>query len=516
LLRNLLFNLTGRVVPIVIAVVCIPIYLRYVGVSGYGIVGIYQSIAILAGVFDFAFSNTINRELARRRAPADGFADDTGAVFRTLELFAWGVAAALAVALMLAAPYLVNGWIGREKFPDHDIVRCVQLIGWLLLLQAPVGFYGGCLYGLHRHGLLNALTVAGSILSAALAIGALVFVSAKVETFLVAQFIGRAILLAALATAAYRVLLREAVHRQFKASLATFKRLWRFAVSMNGVGLLTLLSSQADMLVLTRVLPGDALGYYTVARTLAQGFFALAMPMYQTAFPQLTKMVASKDIGSVIRTFHRYCQLLAILLIPAGLVTIAYSEELLVLWTRDPALADGAALTLSLLVAGSVLSGLNSMMSAVQMAYGAVRVVLRVGLCFVGLIFPTLVLLANLYAGQGAAFGLLLVNIITILLSAGITLTSLLKGQFTSWLVRDTLVPIAGAIAAVVVVELAVPGPPGSPAAIVSLFLSAVVSLIVTAGLLPAVRGGIVEGSVKAWKLVPQDLWARGRNGGPS
>ncbi len=502
MLRIFIFNLSGRIILVAISLVSIPIYVKYVGVANYGIIGIYNSIASLAAVFDVAFSNTINRELARRTSLSTDPAD-TGAVFRSLEIFAWVLAASFAIALAAGARPLVDDWIGAGKYPNEDIVGAIQLMGLLLLLQAPISFYGGCLYGMHKHGLINAINIAGALLSSTFAIATVIFVSPTIKGFFIAQFAGRAALVSGMASAAYFLLVREIGWKTLRASTKVWRRLWRFAIGMNGIGILGLIANQADMVVLSRLLSATALGNYTLARTVSQSLVTLAMPAYQSAFPQLSRTVSAQDSAASAHTFHRFSRFLALIIIPPGVVICGFSEEVLILWTHNPTLAASAWVTLSLLSAGSMLYGLSCMISAVQMANGAVKMMLILGALFVVLLVPALIFMVHIFAQAGAGLAWLIVNLAVVWASAALTLRRYMAGETLNWLTKDILVPMAAVALPVAIARVVFSGPAGSTSALATLVTLAATTPLLCAGVVPEGRAIIVaalDSGVRALK----------------
>lgn len=472
-----------------IPVLSVPIYVRYIGVANYGVNGIYGSLSMLAGIFDVAFSNTISRELARRGA-SGAQPSEVGGIFRTLELFAWGVAAILALLVAAGASLLVNDWIGSQKYSDQDLVATIRLMGLLLLLQAPVSFYTGCLFGLHRHGLINVINVAGALVIAALSICAVVFISPTISAFFIAQFIGRIGLVAAIAIACYVLLVRDVGRESLRATLSTWRKLWRFAIGMNGIGVLTVIVTQADIVILSRPLSATDFGYYTIARTVSQALVILAVPAYQSAVPQLSRLANTAATAELAHTLHRFCQYMALVLIPPGIVICLFSQEVLMLWTRNPLLAGQAGLTLSLLAAGSMIYGLGYMLSALQLAAGAVRLMVLLGVFFAALLVPALVLLVHYFGAPGAASGWLAVNVIVIGFSAIITLRRHVPGEINRWVTQDILLPLGAAALPALLLKLVVAGPPGSRSAAVALLLAAVLAVVLTGLVLPEVRAG--------------------------
>jgi O-antigen/teichoic acid export membrane protein len=487
LLRIFAFNMSGRLALLLISLVSIPIYVHHLGVANYGIIGIYNSLTTLAAVFDVAFSNTINRELAYRLGSDDSRAE-VGAIFRTLEIFAWLVAAALALLLIGAARPLVDHWIGAGKYPGQDLVGTVRLMSALLLIQVPMSLYGGALYGLHRHGLINGISVIGTVATTLLSIYTVAFLTPSVDAFLTAQAAGRTCTILVMGSCVYRLLRRALGTGAWRGSLLHWQRLRKFTLGMNGVGLLSLLSTQADMMVLSRLLPAEPLGAYAVAKTAAQTLITLATPAYQSALPQLSRYANSAHFPQLLQSFHRSSQYLALVLIPAAVVLMAFPAEILMLWTHDAEIGFGVPRTLSLLAAGCMLYGLSYLNSALFMAHGAVPQLLWLGMLFVGLLVPLLLGLVPLLMSEGAGLAWLAVNVVNFLVGAVLLLRRFLPGEAARWLCRDLLIPLLASVIPVVLVKSMLDAPAGSQAGALSLLTGACSAFMLTLLMLPEGR----------------------------
>ncbi|MDQ3181857.1 MAG: polysaccharide biosynthesis protein, partial [Acidobacteriota bacterium] len=63
----------------------VPIYLHYIGIESYGLIGIFSSIQAFIILLDFGLSPTLNRELARLSALTDR-TQEMHDIKRTLEI----------------------------------------------------------------------------------------------------------------------------------------------------------------------------------------------------------------------------------------------------------------------------------------------------------------------------------------------------------------------------------------------------------------------------------------------
>ncbi|MEA2488303.1 MAG: hypothetical protein QOH21_95, partial [Acidobacteriota bacterium] len=69
--RNVAANFAGNLTTAVMAVVFIPVYVHYLGIEAYGLVGFSATLTSILGIANVGLSTTLNREFARRSARPD-------------------------------------------------------------------------------------------------------------------------------------------------------------------------------------------------------------------------------------------------------------------------------------------------------------------------------------------------------------------------------------------------------------------------------------------------------------
>ena len=62
---NLAANLMGSAWAMLVQLVCIPLYVKFMGVEAYGLVGFYLMLQAMLQILDLGLSPTMNREMAR-------------------------------------------------------------------------------------------------------------------------------------------------------------------------------------------------------------------------------------------------------------------------------------------------------------------------------------------------------------------------------------------------------------------------------------------------------------------
>jgi hypothetical protein len=134
-------------------------------------------------------------------------------------------------------------------------------------------------------------------------------------------------------------------------------------------------------------------------------------------------------------------------LMPATVVVVFFSFEILALWTQNLTVAAHTQLILRLLIIGYCLNGLMMMPYALQLAYGWTTLSLGLNLTAAILLMPLMVVLALRYAGIGAAAVWILLNGIGVTVGVRIMHKRLLPGEQRSWYLVDVAGPLLAALA---------------------------------------------------------------------
>ena len=361
---DLLANLAGGGWGALVQLACIPVYLDRLGAEGYGLVAFGTTLFLTTKALDLGASHAMNREMARAGTGAHAGAARRFAI--RLERAYLAIGAAIALALLALAPAIATRWISPGVMPAAEVVLAIRLIALLVLVQWPLSLYQGALMGRHRAVEMNVLAVVMSTLSGGGAVALVILVRPSVH-LLLGWLAGVGLLHTAIAALLH--------HRGLPAAGAGDEAGGRVPLlaSVAQAGVLTvtaLLLMQADKLAASRALVLADYGGYMLAVAVASGIAVLTAPVFNSVFPRLSALYAARDMAGVRVTMGVAAQVLGVLVFPVAAAVALLAEDLLRLWTRDPAAAAAAAPALRALATGTALYGLLQLSQALQMAAG--------------------------------------------------------------------------------------------------------------------------------------------------
>jgi O-antigen/teichoic acid export membrane protein len=318
-----------------------------------------------------------------------------------------------------------------------------MIMGLLAFFQWPISFYQGGLMGLRRQVLFNGLKVITVTLSNGGALLILWLVSPTIEAFLLWQVAISAVQAVSIAFFLWTSLPRS--ERAPRFDLAIVRNVWRFAAGMSGITLTSLILTQLDKLLVSKLLSLEIFGYYSLAWAVASGLQIIAGAVFYVIFPRMSAQVAAGDEAGLKQSYHRSSQLIAILVLPAALVLSLFSFEVLQLWTRNVQTAHYAAPIVSVLVIGSAINGLLQPPYALQLAFGWTKLTLLAGLLSIAIAIPVLFAMTKHFGPVGAASVWAGLNIINMLVAVPIMHRRLLRHEVWGYF-GDIGLPLASTL----------------------------------------------------------------------
>ncbi len=405
--HNLLANLGGRVLTLLVGLACIPIYIRVLGIAGYGLIGIWMTLETIANLVDLGLSPTITREMATCSTRTGG-AQDARDLIRTLEVGYWVLGVVVGGVIMSCASPIAAHWLRSNQLSPETLRTAIILIGILILCRWPLSFYASGLTGLERQVLLSTV---GTVYAYARSLGSifvLLFVSPTIFAFFIFQ-----IAINVVQTAAFTILLWRCLPsgRTPRFRLELVRRIWRFAGVTSATTVVWLLVSELDKFVVSAMLPLESFGYYALGSRIATSLSVCSLPLFTAIFPAFSRQVGSGNEQKLADLYHRSSQLMSALVLPPALTVVFFAKPLIFAWTGKELVADRTCLIAALLTAGSAFNCIVGIPSALQLAYGWTHLGFWSNVFALCVSAPLLVILVRHFGGVGAATVWLLVNL---------------------------------------------------------------------------------------------------------
>lgn len=483
--NNLIANYVGQGWRALMQLAFVPLYIKYLGIEAYGLIGMFAILQAWLGLLDMGMKPALGREMARFGAGAHN-AEALRDLLRSIEIIGVAIAVVVAVGIWLASGWLARDWLTAKSLPVYVVAQAFGLMGAVTALSFVESIYVSSITGLQRQVLQNAVT---STLVTVRGVGAVVVlaeVSPTIAAFFVWQGVVSLITVVVLAAVVYRVL--PCSSRPARFSVAALVGIWRFAAGMMAITLLSLLLTQVDKILLSRLLTLEAFGYYALAGVVANALYTLVGPIGSAYYPRFTELATRGDELALREAYHQGAQLVAVLMGSAAVVLMVFGDRVLLLWTSDPLLTYQVAPLMAVLALGALFNGLMWMPYQMQLAHGWTTLAIKTNIVAVCILVPSILWLVPRYGVGGAAWAWVTLNGGYIIFSVYFMHRRVLLTEKWRWYRQDVLIPLTVATATAWLCNLGMPVGQGRLPELGVLVASSSFVLVMTALTIPLVR----------------------------
>ncbi len=416
-------------------------YIHHLGPAGYGLIGVFTLLLGLMALLDLGMAPMVSRELARLGAIEPG-GSAARLLLRGAELVAVVLGVVVAVTMIVASPWLASHWLDTRGLRQEEVIFALRIMALLVGLRILENVYRSALIGLQRQVVLNAVLAASGTLRNGGAFVVVAWIAPEIRAFFLWQLATGAATVVAFAMAVH-ISLRTNM-RPGRFSLAPLRATWRFAVGTMVVASLSIILGNLDKILLTRLLPLNAFGYYALAVVVAQAPLGLITPIAQAFYPRFIQLHAADD-ERLSSLYHSATQGVAILIGTATAFLVLLGRPVLQLWLHDPMTVDRVVGLVAVLAVGSMFNGIMTLPYFLQLAAGWTALTIRVNLLAVCLVAPALALLVPTYGAMAAAWIWLCLNAGYVLVAVPLMHRRLLRGELARWYVHDVIPPVLAA-----------------------------------------------------------------------
>jgi len=447
--RNIFANFLGHGTASLLALALVPVYLHYLGIESYALIGLFAVLQAWLTLLDFGMTPALGREMARFGAGAIT-ATQIRDLLRSLEWLMAGLAGLIVMVMTGLAGPLSRNWLSGEAVSAQTIAEALSMMSMVIAARFIEALWRSALIGLQQQVWFNMANIGLNLFRHGGAALVVAFVAPTTAAFFQWQLLASVLALVILGSKLYRLL--PAGERAARFSRPALAGIWRFAGGMLGINLLAVVLMQADKVILSRLLSLEALGYYLLAASVAAVLNALTGPITQALSPSLVNAVTLGDAAREARLYHQGAQLISVIVAPAAFIMMFFGEDALRLWTGDAALAAKVAPLLALLAGATLLNCLMHLGYFSMAAHGWTRLSLLASVVAVSVLVPLLLMLTQLWGARGAGVALIIVYAGYAVFQAPLMHRRILVGELKRWYLRDLAAPLSGALVGVLAV----------------------------------------------------------------
>jgi O-antigen/teichoic acid export membrane protein len=330
-IRFFLFNLIGNVLPILTALVAVPVIAHYSGVDRLGALGVVWGLIGYFGFLDFGLSRVVTRRVAI--ALEQNRRNEELTELRGF-LWWWATPALIVITVLLVfsraifSRFFPSGWMGTE-LNDGWIWICLCIPITLL-----TNWVRGALEGAQRFARVNLMrTVFGAWNYAAPA--AVVLIAPTLTAMIAVIALGRLLALLAHAWACLQVepeiLVGHAPRR-----LASGRLFFQEGGWMTVSNLIAPLMVYSDRFVLAALLPTRAVAWYVTSQEVMLRTLMIPAALAGVLFPKFSEATNAPLAATVFGLYQRSIRLISAMMLPICTLATVLAYDALSVWLGEP------------------------------------------------------------------------------------------------------------------------------------------------------------------------------------
>jgi O-antigen/teichoic acid export membrane protein len=279
--RNATYNLIGAALPVLLALVTVPIYLKLVGPDRYGVLAIAWLLLGYFGLFDLGLGKATTYSLA---ALKDASPQERADVFWTAIITNVAMGAVGGVVLYGAAAFFFDAVFKVDPALRPEIMASVPLLGLAVPIATMTGVLSGALQARDRFLETNIVSVLSTSLFQIFPIIVALIWGPNLGLLLLAAVAARAVAIAVLWWRCHIFLTRGQKHRFDRGQI---KQLLGYGGWVTITGLFGPILVILDRFAIGAVLGATAVTIYTVPFQLAQRIQMFPTALVSAVFPRL-------------------------------------------------------------------------------------------------------------------------------------------------------------------------------------------------------------------------------------
>jgi O-antigen/teichoic acid export membrane protein len=441
--KNIIANYIGQGWVALIGFAFIPLYIKYLGIEAFGLIGVFAVIQLWLGLLDMGLSVTLSREFASfsKNNKNNSYIND---LLRSAEYISLGIGVSVILIIYTLSDLFIINWLNLEKISFETAKISILVISVVMALRFIEVIYRSTIVGLQKQVTYNLISSIMATIRSTGALLALIYISPTLEVFFITQLVG-----SLFTVIIFRIVVYRSMPKINKKPIFSSKILYdikNFTAGTLLFNILNILLTQVDKLILMKLLPLSEYGSYTLAATLSSSLFILIGPIIQAIYPKICELHSKNENLHFSDTYHKASKLISIFFGSAAIVMIFNAELILNIWTQDEILSSNIAPLLAILALGNLLNGLLWLPFQAQLATGWTRLLIQSNTIAVVLIIPMIIYVTPRFGTIGAAWVWVLLNIGYLLVTIHLMHKKILIHEKITWFLYDCSLPLISGI----------------------------------------------------------------------
>ena len=437
--KNIIINYVSQIFTLIIGIIILPIYLKYMGQEAYGLVALYSLMQAAFNLLDIGLSATLIRETARYNGKG-GDKKNYFALVMVLEIIFFAVALALNLVSYLFSKYIAENWLEYSHLDTSTVSMSVFLMIATASFRWMAGLQRGKITGFERIVWLSYFNMIISSLRFLCVIPIIIYYDNSPVVFFCYQLVIASIELFVLKYKSMRILQT----RRFFVSVSfsdvkLLKSHLKFTASMSLTAIIWFVITQTDKFILSRLVSLSEYGFFALAVVVASTILIIRAPVSTSLMPRLSNLWAQNNLQEFLFAYRYATQLTVVVSVTFSTVLYIFAYELLMLWINDAEVVHHAAPILRLYLIGNCVMTIAAFPYYAQYARGDLSLHLVGNVIFLSILVPSVVYATLAYQAIGAGVVWACINILAFIFWLPVVYRKLKLGIAMKWYFNDVL-----------------------------------------------------------------------------
>ena len=410
----------------------LPIYVKLLGVDGYGVLAIYGVLLGTIAFVDAGLTATVTREMAASLVTKRNEAS----VIVTLERIYIVI-----LCLVAGLSFLIEDWFVKSQLEGvHNASSIYFLMVASALVAMLSAFYIGAIIGRERQILANGILIKINVLKAILGIICIYIFKEKLIAFFISQLI-----LSVLSAYGIRFILINKVLNSTgdgKFLLPILKNNLKFTGGLFLISLISSINTQADKIFVNNIEGLVFFAGYAASAAIAQLPLLISASIGRAFYPKIVFFVEKSECSNLFKISISSTRLYVFLSCIILYVLYFLGEEILALWLQDEALIEKVLVFFPLLFLSNMGIGVQVFVFNLALAFKITRLNVYLGTGNALLILLLIPHLLRVYGVESMLLSLILINWGIFIVYSLWVFNTLNILDYKSWIFRSLLVPI--------------------------------------------------------------------------
>ena len=345
LASNVVWNLLGTGVPLLVAIIAIPLLIQGLGTARFGVLALAWMVIGYFSLFDLGFGRALTKLVAEKLGKGQD-SEIPSLIWTAMSLMAvLGVLGAVIVAAI--SPWLVSGVLNIPSELQSETLTAFYLLAASIPIVIGSTGLRGILEAHQRFGLVNVVRIPLGIFTFLGPVAVLFF---SKSLFPIVAVLVMARLVSLLAYVILCFYIAPDLRRSFSLNRAIVKPLIKFGGWMSVTNIVGPLMVYMDRFLIGAVLTMTAVAYYATPYEIVTKLWIVPGALMGVMFPAFSASFVQNRIRAV-HLFERTVSYIFISLFPAVVLIVTFAQDGLALWL-DSEFAVNSSIVLQLLAIG--------------------------------------------------------------------------------------------------------------------------------------------------------------------